>query len=206
MTGVAQLGYIFAEVKISWVCRRSRNNQAIVARSFDRGSQKAACRAPSQSVARGRTEIDKTEFRAPGRQPGPGDRSSHADDDALRIIRINSNLKLVQQYVFREQLPAPKLAERGLFRQRLIPQVPRAQVDTENSSHVPAREPRSAHGREKVAVTGQRGCHISLTQKLPAPFPAGDPSVLPTLLNIPKHGVRAVPNRCRPRNPGTPRL
>ena len=159
IAGVAQLDFVFADVKIGRLIRPARDDDAVVAGGLQRSSEITAGGGSAESITGRRTEIDEACLGAARSQTGSSNRTGHADDDVLRVIGVDVERQLVEQYVFREKLSAPILAQQRLFGEIQIGKFPSAEIDAQDLSHVAARQSGLAIDRKKVRVIWIRGRH-----------------------------------------------
>ena len=149
---VAQLDFVFADVKILGRLRRAGDDHAVIAGGFERRAEIAAGGAAAEGVVSGRAQVNETHLGAAGSKTGAGDRTGHADDDVPGIIRIDIERQLVQQHVLGEQLAAPIFSQLRLFGEIQIREFSRRHVDAQNLAHVTAGEPGFSLDREEIAV------------------------------------------------------
>jgi hypothetical protein len=137
--GIAQLHFVFADVKIGRLLSSAGDDDAIITGGFQRSSEVTAGGGAAESVARRRTEIDKARLGSTWCQPRPGNRTGHADNDVFRVVGVDVQWQLIEQHVFGEELSTPILAEDRLFGEIQIGKFPLVEIDAQYFPHVAAR-------------------------------------------------------------------
>src|SRR4249919_3556278 len=150
--GVAQLYFVFADVKIGRLTRSARDDDAVVAGRLQGSSEITAGGGPAESVTGRRTKIDEARLGASRSQTCSGNRTGHTDDDVLQVIGIDLERQLVEQHILRKKLTTPILAEQWFFGKVQIGKFPRAEIDAQDLAHVAAGQSAFALGGKEARV------------------------------------------------------
>jgi hypothetical protein len=149
---VAEFNLVFADIEIGRLCCGAADDHAVVAGGFERRAKVATGGGSAQGIAGRWAEIDKAGLRTTRSKTSAGDRTGHADDDVLRIVRIDAERQFIEQNEFRHELSAPILPQQRLLGNIQVGELSCAQMNPQHLAHVAAGEARFTLTRKKMCV------------------------------------------------------